>query len=542
MNRFSLFFASLAVAASCIAAPSSPPTYRNPVLFADYSDPDAIRVGNDYYLVASSFHYSPGLPVLKSKDLVHWSIIAHALPRLDFDPRYDLPGPVEFDDATARVRFNWGEGHRYSSGVWAPSIRHHAGRFYIYFATPTDGIFMVSAKHAEGPWDAPVAVIAGPGYEDPCPLWDDDGQAYLVHSKVGAGPLILHRMSADGKSVLDDGKVIVEDRERLPVLEGPKFIKRNGYYYILAPYGGVGEGPQAAMRSKDIYGPYEIRTVLAKGNTEVQAPHQGGYVETPAGQGWFLHFNATGGYGRIVHLQPVRWENDWPVMGELLPGAEVGQPVMEHAMPQVGGVFKPVHPQDSDEFTSRTLGLQWEWNHNPDDARWSLSERRGYLRLKASRSPNLVSAHNTLTQIHQGAASQLTTRIDVSGMVDGQKAGFGMFQVQPSWIGVVQEGGQRFVTYSFAGVEARGPRLTATTLQLRTTTDTQQMIHHAYSLDEGKTFVPLGGEAKMRFSWWKGSRPMLFTFNTIADAGRIDVDWVHVTQISPPRRWVSGLD
>lgn len=519
-----------------VAGAAAPKTYSNPVLFADYSDPDVIRVGDEYYMTASTFHFSPGLPVLKSRDLVHWTIIGHALATLSFDPKYNLPGPIEFNDATERVRFNPGLNHRYSAGVWAPAIRFHKGRFYIYFATPSEGVFMVSARKAEGPWDPPVTVIAQAGLEDPCPLWDDDGKAWLVHSKVGAGPLILHRMSDDGRSVLDDGKVIVEDKERLPILEGPKFHKRNGYYYIFAPYGGVGEGPQAVLRAKDIQGPYEPRTVLAKGNTQVQAPHQGGYVETPSGQGWFLHFNSTGGYGRIVHLQPVRWENDWPVMGELLPGTQIGQPVMTHAMPDVGRSFEPVYPQTSDEFSKRELGVQWEWNHNPVDTHWSLTERPGFMRLKALPAPNLVSARNTLTQVHHGSASQTTARVEIAGMRDGQRAGLGMLQVQPSWIGVVQDAGQRYLTYAFAGTETRGPVIAGGSVQLRTHVD-NQLIRHSYSLDDGKSFVPFGGEAKLRFSWWKGSRPALFTFNTsAADHGHVDVDWLHVEQLAPPRQ------
>ncbi len=242
-----------------------------------------IRVGDDYVMVASSFHFSPGLPVLTSKDLVHWSIAGHALPRLPFNPAYDLPGPLNFDDASERARLDPAMGHRYSAGVWAPAIRHHGGRYYIYFATPTDGIFMVSAEKPEGPWTAPVALVAQAGFEDPCPFWDDDGSAWLVHSKVGAGPLVLRRMTPDGTRVLDEGTVIVEDPVNLPVLEGPKLLKRNGWYYIFAPYGGVEKGPQAVLRARDIHGPYEWRTVLAQGDTAVQAPHQGGYVETPSG-------------------------------------------------------------------------------------------------------------------------------------------------------------------------------------------------------------------------------------------------------------------
>ncbi len=158
-------------------------------------------------------------------------------------------------------------------------------------------------------------MIAGAGFEDPCPFWDDDGTAYLIHSRTGAGPLILHRMSADGKHVLDEGKIIVQDPEHLPVLEGPKLYKRNGYYYIFAPFGGVGSGAQAVLRSRQIYGPYEHRVVLAQGSTNINGPHQGGYVETPDGEGWFVHFQADGAHGRIVHLEPVRWQDDWPVIG-----------------------------------------------------------------------------------------------------------------------------------------------------------------------------------------------------------------------------------
>src|SRR5581483_4853074 len=194
MRRVTIVAAVLSAVCGCASARS----YHNPILYADYSDPDVVRVGSEFYLVASSFHFSPGIPILHSRDLVHWTIVAHALARLDFHPSYDLPGPLDFDDTVERSRMNYSLGYRYASGVWAPAIRAHAGRLYIYFPTPTEGIFMTSAPRAAGPWDPPVKVIDEPGLEDPCPFWDDDGQAYLVHSRVGAGPLVLHRMSADG--------------------------------------------------------------------------------------------------------------------------------------------------------------------------------------------------------------------------------------------------------------------------------------------------------------------------------------------------------
>lgn len=515
------------------ALAGAPSFYRNPILYADYSDPDVVRVGERYYLVASTFHFSPGIPVLESRDLVHWSLAGHALSRLDFHPSYDLPGPVDFDDSTERGRSSYALGHRYASGVWAPAIRAHKGRLYIYFPTPTEGIFMTSAPGASGPWEPPVKVIDQAGLEDPCPFWDDDGKAYLIHSKVGAGPLILHAMSPDGRRVLDEGRVIVEDPVHLPTLEGPKLLRRKGWYYIFAPYGGVETGSQAVLRARNLYGPYESRTVLSKGTTGVQGPHQGGYVETPSGEGWFLHFNSTGAYGRIVYLEPVHWEDDWPIIGERT--AEGGQPVATYALP-VAGHADDASPQTSDEFQGGTLGPQWEWNHNPDNSHWSLKEHRGFLRLHALPAASLVSARNTLTQVLQGPAMQVTTRLVVTGMRDGQKAGLAVFGRQPSWIGVVQRQGRRTVTFAAAGQETAGqglqapgpcPRTQAAAVILRMQI-ADQAAHYAYSLDEGRTFCPLGSRARMIFSWWKGARPALFTFNTDATApgGTADFDWI----------------
>jgi len=501
--------------------------YQNPILYADYSDPDVVRVGTHYYLVASSFHFSPGLPILESRDLVHWSIIGHALGRLNFDPAYDLPGPLDFTDATARSKMNYALGYRYASGVWAPALRSHGGRLYIYFPTPTEGIFMTSAPRAAGPWEPPVKVIDQPGLEDPCPFWDEDGNAYLVHSRVGAGPLILHRMSSDGKSVLDAGKVIFEDPVHLPTLEGPKVYKRRGYYYIFAPFGGVETGSQAVLRSRNIYGPYDFRVVLSQGSTSVAGPHQGGYVETPSGAGWFIHFNSTGAYGRIVYLEPVRWEDDWPVIGTLLPGAATGQPVRSHPMPL--GVSATA-PQTSDEFTSRTLGPQWEWNHNPLDSHWSLLERPGYLRLKALPATSLVSARNTLTQVLQARSQQITTKLGVRGMADGQRAGLAMFQRLPGWIGVVQTHGRRELVFAAAGIETTVAAVGgAEFVQLRMQVDAEQ-AQYAYSLDDGRTFQTAGSRVGLSFSWWKGARPALFTYNTDLQvaAGSADFDWVRI--------------
>ncbi|MEI9851924.1 MAG: glycoside hydrolase 43 family protein [Sphingomonas sp.] len=514
-------------AATClfmVAAPAqAQATYTNPILYADYSDPDVIRVGTDYYLVASSFHFSPGIPVLRSRDLVHWTIIGHVLPKLPFGPLYDMPGPHTLDDGISKPI----GGTKYASGVWAPSIRHHDGKFWVYWATPDEGVFMATAVDPAGPWEPAVQVIAQAGLEDPCPYWDEDGSAWLVHGKVGAGPLILHRMAPDGRSVLDAGVLIAEDRINLPVLEGPKLLRRNGWYYIFAPIGGVGTGPQAVGRARRIAGPYEWRVVLEPGTTPIQGPHQGGYVETPSGQGWFAHFNSTGAFGRIVHLQPVVWKDDWPIIGRQIPDRTAGQPVASFAMPDTGNPPTADRLQASDEFSAPALGLQWSWNHNPDDGAWSLSARPGWLRLQALAAQQIVAARNTLTQILQGPASTVTARIDLGGMAEGQRAGLSLFGVRA---GVDRRGARGRAQPHHALVRRRrdaGPR--ACGQDHRAPRRSERRAERPLFVQHGRQALHARRDPiwLSRFSWWKGSRPALFSF-TRGQRGWIDVDWVHV--------------
>jgi beta-xylosidase len=487
-------------------------TYRNPILYADYSDPDVIRVGTNYYLVASSFHFMPGLPILQSHDLVNWTIIGHVFPRLNISPAYSMIG-----------------GDKYGQGAWAPAIRHHNKKFYVYFPTPKEGIFMSTASSAAGPWTTPIAVIAQPGLEDPCPFWDDDGTAYLLNSRTGAGPLYLHRMSADGKTALDAGKLIVQNHQALPTLEGPKLYKRHGFYYIFAPYGGVARGSEVVLRSRNIYGPYDFRTVLAQGTTSVAGPHQGGYVETPSGQGWFLHFHLQGAYGRIVYLEPVKWVADWPIIGTRIDDSTTGEPVSVWKMPDGGGKFPIQHPQTSDEFNRPQLGLQWEWNHNPDDAHWSLTARPGFMRLIAMPASDLLHARNTLTEMMQDPSFDLTARIDTKRMSTGQQAGVAMFSNRPSGIRVVDMAGNRRLVFFAQASETAGPALTKNLIQLRVHVESE-MATYSYSIDEGRSFQQLGQPTRIYFSWWKAARPALFSFNTDSAAkepGAIDIDWVH---------------
>jgi len=343
-------------------------TYKNPVINADYSDPDAIRVGEDYFLISSSFEHVPGLPILHSKDLVNWTIIDHVLKQQP---------PVDHFSAP-----------RHGEGVWAPSIRYRNKEFYVYYPDPDFGIYVTKSKNIHGPWSEPLLVQAGRGLIDPCPLWDDDGNVYLVHAFAGSragfkSVLVVKKLNSSGTQVIDDGVLVYDGHELDPTIEGPKFYKRNGFYYIFAPAGGVSTGWQLVLRSKNIYGPYERRVVMDQGHGTVNGPHQGAWVQTQTGEDWFLHFQDKDAYGRVVHLQPMRWVNDWPVIGVDKQGNGKGEPVMVYRKPNVRKRVFVTNPQESDEFNSSRLGLQWQWQANPKWG-WALPyPAKGVMRMNA---------------------------------------------------------------------------------------------------------------------------------------------------------------
>ena len=331
-------------------------TNKNPVLYADYSDPDVCRVGDDFYLTSSSFGCLPGLQILHSKDLVNWSIISAAVPAA-------LP-PVTTP-----------ERPEHGNRVWAPSIRHHNGEFYIFWGDPDQGIFMVKSSRAEGPWSKPVLVKEIKGIIDTCPIWDEDGKVYLAHAYAGSraglkSVIAICELSADATQVIGPSRIIFDGHEHHGTCEGPKLYKRNGYYYVFLPAGGVATGWQVVLRSRNIYGPYENRTVLAQGNSPVNGPHQGGWVDTPTGEDWFMHFQDVGAYGRVVHLQPMKWIDDWPVIGTDKDGDGCGEPVLTYRKPDVGKTSPVCTPQESDEFDGYTLSPQWQWHANIND-KWA---------------------------------------------------------------------------------------------------------------------------------------------------------------------------
>lgn len=466
--------------------------YRNPVLNADYSDPDVVRVGKDFYMVCSEFHYM-GIPVLHSQDLVNWEIVGKAYDRLDAAPRYS-------------------EMDAYGRGSWAPSITFHNEWFYLYFCTPTEGLFMTRTQDPAGPWEPLHCVYQTEGWEDPCPFWDEDGTAYLGHSVLGAGPIIVHRMSADGKSLLDNGKVVYVGK----TAEGTKFYKSHGYYMLVIPEGGVGKGWQTVLRSKEsVYGPFERKVVLETGKTNVNGPHQGSLIELDSGESWFIHFQDTGALGRVCHLQPVRWEDDWPVMGN------AGEPVSIWKKPDTGVSLSPSRPQTSDDFAGPSLGLQWAFNHNPIEEKISLSQQPGALRMYSMKAAHLLSARNTLTQKLMGRKGQITVRLDPSGMAAGQRAGLALLGGQSeNWVEVQNRDGKLYVEAVAGGTAAHGPLIEGS-LWLRCSVDLDGVTSFAFSLD-GKGFMHLGGACEVVNGFWKGARPGLYTFHTHGSGGYAD--------------------
>ena len=470
-------------------------TYRNPILPTDLSDPDVIRVGEKYYMVASDFHFL-GMQILESDDLVNWRVVTQLYHRFDF------PG--------------WDTMEHYAGGSWAPSIRWHDGRFWVYFCTPDEGLFMTSAERAEGPWSELHLVKAVAKWEDPCPFWDDDGRAYLGHSLYGAGPIIIHRMSDDGKQLLDDGTTVYTG----PVAEGTKIHKWNGYYYMSIPEGGVCCGWQTILRSKSIYGPYERKVVLEQGATDINGPHQGAIVDTPDGGWWFFHFQEWSPLGRIVHLQPVRWEDGWPLMGVDSDGNGIGEPVVEWKMP-LGNSSKSKNESVvwKDDFSSRILKPEWQWNHNPQDEAWSLTENPGRLTFHALQSPAFMLARNTLTLRTLGYRGTASVVLDFSKTADGMRCGLSCMGKKNHLIGVKKENGQAWLYVEDNFQEETSIALKGKKVYLRLQLDAINNVYRFEYSTDGDHYRQLGKGFYMRWGNWKGARIALYAYNNIAAQG-----------------------
>ena len=500
--------------------------YKNPVLYADYSDPDVVRHGDDFYLVSSSFHVAPGLPVLHSRDLVNWTIVNHV-----------------FRDQVPADSFRIPQ---HGNGVWAPSIRFHDGEFYVFYGDPDYGIYMCKTKDPLGMWEPVVLVREAKGWIDPCPLWDEDGNAYLVHAFAGSrsgmkSVLVVHRMAPDGTRLLDDGVLVFDGHAHHPTIEGPKFYKRNGYYYIFAPAGGVSTGWQTILRSKQVYGPYEEKIVLHQGDTEINGPHQGGWVELENGESWFLHFQDKGAYGRIVHLQPVNRTDDWPLMGVDTNGDGIGEPVATYRKPSVGTVPEISVPQTSDEFNGTEAGLQWQWNANPR-AEWNFpGGPLGYMRMYCMLLPedhvNLWTTPHLMLQKFPAPEFTVTTRMKFTAHLDGDLAGLTVMGMDYSSIAVSREDGALQVGHYLCRNAMQGGKeqlveshpVQSAEIWLRVTVKEGAECAFSFSTD-GKEFNEMKTSFRAREGRWIGARVGLYACSTAPtnDKGFADFDWFRI--------------
>jgi beta-xylosidase len=506
-------------------------SYKNPVLNADYSDPDACRVGDDFYLVASSFDAIPGLPILHSKDLVNWTIIGHALKRQP---------PFEHFEKT-----------QHGNGVWAPAIRYHNNEFYIYYPDPDFGIYLAKAKNAAGPWSEPVLVEAGKGLIDPCPLWDEDGKVYLAYAYAGSRAgiksiIAVKQLNAEGTATIDEGKLVYDGHTTDPTIEGPKLYKRNGYYYIFAPAGGVSTGWQLVLRSKSIYGPYERKVVMAQGSTPVNGPHQGAWVDTPSGEHWFLHFQDKGAYGRVVHLQPMRWTNDWPVIGVDKDGDGNGEPVLTYKKPNIAKVYPVVTPVESDEFSDNTLGRQWQWQANPKATWLFMNVTNGTLRLYSDKIPegakNYWDIPNILLQKFPADEFMVTTKFTFTPneKLQSEKAGLIIMGQSYAYLALKHSKEGIQLIYTTCKDAAKGnaetekilTKVNNGTIYTRVTIQKDAVCKFSYSMD-GKRFETVNEDFQAEAGRWIGAKVGLFCTRTtqINDSGFADFDWFHIEPV-----------
>lgn len=519
-------------------------TYQNPVLYADYSDPDVIRMGDDFFMTASSFNCVPGLPILHSRDLINWQIVNYALKDLKLDGV-----PEGF--------FNKPQHGR---GVWAPCIRYHEGEYMIYWGDPDFGIYVVKTKDILGTWDKPILLLPGKGRIDPSPLFDDDGKVYLAHawagSRAGLNSIItVCEMNADGTKVIGEETLLFDGNDGINhTVEGGKFYKKDGYYYLLAPAGGVEMGWQLALRSKNIYGPYEVKTVLAQGRTIINGPHQGGLVETQTGEWWFLHFQDQGAYGRVAHLQPVTWKEGWPVMG-INDENHVGEPVRTYKKPDVGSAYSVETPVESDEFNSPKLGLQWTWHANPQQA-WAFPSSNGYLRMYGQYYPenfvNFWDIPNLLLQKLPAPVFTATTKLSAVLLNEGDKAGLIMMGWDYAHIALVKTKESYAVAYTICKEAEQGTSektvstndlkkikvneiynyktlIPSVEIWLRIQVADGGICTFAYSVD-GKSFQSFPETFKARQGKWIGAKTGLFILNKERGTSRswVDADWFNV--------------
>jgi len=522
------------------------------IVHQDMSDPDACRVGDTYYLTHSSFNLSPGLPVYESRDLHHWTLVGYALTRVP-NADYERGGSPAV---------------KHGRCVWAPSIRHHDGRFYIYWGDPDYGIYMTQAEDVRGPWTEPVLVVAGRGMIDPCPLWDETtGRLYLVHAWAASrahinSALCVLELSADGTRAISQPRLVYDGTYDTPVplfrnrvvatqlkgqtnhtVEGPKLYQRDGWYYIFAPAGGVAQGWQLAMRSRSVYGPYESRVVLAQGSTDVNGPHQGAWVESAEGRGYFLHFQEKQPYGRILHLQPLSWRDGWPVIGNEGEASPQRPPkegerdsafniALQSAFVSSGRTSqcddrRAWCPPSFGGGWGEASSFQWHANYEPLFGFASnLGFQRIYSHEQTADETNLWTVPNLWTQAFPAETFTFTTELNVVAKDEANRSGLLVMGWDYCHYALRLRGDVfELVQVCCRDAEQGNPETTTVLTTLRptriaptgNTTNTEchlwmrvrceagGLCHFAYSLD-GKKYIDSGQPFQAREGKWIGAR------------------------------------
>jgi len=501
-------------------------TYINPIVNADFPDCDVIRVGDTYYFVGTTMYHFPGATILKSKDLVNWEFCANPLERIDSNDAYNLLNGK----------------HHYSQGQWAASLKYHDGKFYLYFicygrsgVDDTQNI-LLTATDPEGLWSM---VKMNEHYYDSGWMFDDgeNGDGYL-YVACGIGDIWVNKLDPVTLQKISSQRVISVGNG----CEGSHMYHIGDYYYIYATYGGT-EGSQTIFRAKKPMGPYEEH----QGRVfERQRIHQGALVETQTGEWWTVLFKDNGAIGRIPYLEPVVWKNGWPVIGNN--GIDVSKNSKPYRKPDVGATYPKTYLPTNDPFAAPTLGKQWEWNHNPVNDAWSLTERPGHLRLyTASVTSHLVSARNSITQRiiglnPEGTASNRyswcygTVKMDVSGMQEGDVAGLSVFQTPYSFIAVKVQDGKKFFYSERCTFNSQNHNVAETKNGIELTSDIVYLramlsfgsntCRYQYSYDN-KTWRSFGVTMTMGYTldFFVGQRFYLFNYATQALGGHVDIDW-----------------
>lgn len=498
-------------------------TYTNPILYSDYSDPDVIRVDDKFYMTASSFNCIPGLPILESYDLVNWKLISYALTKNIPEEKYNFP--------------------QHGNGVWAPCIRFHNNTFYIFYPDPDYGIYMIKTNDPKGLWSEPILIKSGKGLIDPTPLWDNDGKTYLFYAFAGSRAgiksiLAVCTMNNEGTKANNDDVLIIDGHQEEPTIEGPKIYKKNGYYYIFAPAGGVSTGWQTVLRSKNIFGPYEKKKVLHQGKTNINGPHQGAWINTKTGEDWFIHFQDKGSFGRILHLQPMKWKNDWPVIGVDDDNDGIGEPVTSYKKPNVGKDFPRISPNDSDEFNNPRLGLQWQWHANPQ-IQWGFPSSLGFLTLNCIPKPenykNLFDVPNLLLQ--KISAPNFTATVKASNFLknNNEEFGFVIMGLDYSYLRIKRIDGKFYISQIVclnADKKTNEEELSRTEIKnkdlfLRIKISEDGSAIFSYSEDQ-KNYRKIGEKFSIKEGKWIGAKIGFLALreNFINDAGYTNIDWI----------------